>query len=247
MKKHYSDHNRAYRKTVKPAKSETSFQVVVAQTDLFIVADKDFSSEALQAVHEARALLQSYILLHPEFAESLVPVEVEKDASEIIRRMADSSALCNVGPMAAVAGAVAQFTAEKLAKQSKEVLVENGGDTYLISSSPRTVGLLSDPESGTKVGLKLEAEDFPVSICSSSGKIGHSLSLGCGDLVTVRAKDARFADAAATALANLLKSPQDVPLVIEKARQLSESGLDGIFVQFDSKIGAWGKIELVSL
>lgn len=247
MKKQHLDPNRAYRKTVNPIDGEKLFQVVVAQTDLLIVADKDFSKEALEAVHSVRSLISSYILLHPDFAESLEPLEVEKEASEVIKSMAKAAKLCEVGPMAAVAGAVAQFTAEKLKTLSHEVLVENGGDIYMISNKKRTVGLLADPGSGTKVGLALKPEDFPLSICSSSGRIGHSLSLGCGDLVTVRAKDAHFADAAATALANKLHSPSDVPLVIEKARRLSESGLEGIFVQFDSKIGAWGKIELVSL
>lgn len=247
MKKQHLDHNRAYRKTVIPAKSETSFQVVVAQTDLFIIAEKDLSNEALQAIHEVRSLISSYILLHPEFGESLVPVEVEKEASDTIRLMARAARTCGVGPMAAVAGAVAQFTAEHLGRFSNEVLVENGGDLYMISGKNRTVGLLADPGSGTRVGLALTPKDFPLSICSSSGRIGHSLSLGSGDLVTVRAKDARFADAAATALANKLDSPSDVPKVIEEARRLSESGLEGIFVQFNSKIGAWGEIELVSI
>lgn len=247
MKKHYNDSQRTYRKTVHPAVNEVSFQVVVAQTDLFIIADKNLHRQALDAVHEARALIQSYILLHPEFGSSLEPVEVAKDSSKIISDMAAGSEKCGVGPMAAVAGAVAAYTAEHLSGFSSEVIVENGGDIYMISHKPRIVGLLADPESGTRVGLKLNAEDFPLSICSSSGRIGHSLSLGCGDLVSIISKDACFADSAATALANLLHTPADVPVVIEKAKLLSKSGLEGVFVQFDSKIGAWGRIELVSL
>lgn len=246
-KKNHTDHTRGYRKSVALSDNETSFQIVVEQTDLFIVAEKNLKDEALAAVHEIRGILNAHFVLNPEFATSLVPVAVPADVHPVIKAMADGAIACKVGPMAAVAGAVAQFVADQLLPNSPNVIVENGGDIYMHSTNPRKIGLLADPDSGTKIGLAIEAKDFPLSICSSSGTIGHSLSLGNGDLVTVRAKDARFADAAATTLANLLKSPADVPLVIEKARALSEHGLDGIFVQYDSKIGAWGNLELIAL
>ncbi|WP_419780553.1 UPF0280 family protein [Maridesulfovibrio sp.] len=246
-KKIHTDHTRRYRDSIALSENETSFQVVVEQTDLFIVAEKDLSAQALDAVHKIRGILQAHFVLNPDFATSLVPVAVPNDVHPAIKAMADGAQACGVGPMAAVAGAVAQFVAGKLLPFSANVIVENGGDIYMHSTRPRKIGLLSEPESGTKIGLTVEADEFPLSICSSSGTIGHSLSLGSGDLVTVRAKDGRFADAAATALANLLKSPADVPLVIEKARTLTEHGLEGIFVQYDSKIGAWGELELIAL
>ncbi|WP_320172719.1 UPF0280 family protein [Maridesulfovibrio sp.] len=246
-KKIHTDHTRSYRNNVALPGTETSFQIVVEQTDLFIVAEKDLSEQALDAVHEIRGILQGHFVLNPDFATSLAPVPVPDGVHPVIKAMADGALACGVGPMAAVAGAVAQYVADKLLPFSSNVIVENGGDIYMHSTSSRKVALLSEPDSGAKIGLAIEAEDFPLSICSSSGTIGHSLSLGSGDLVTVRAKDARFADAAATALANLLKSPADVPLVIEKARALSEHGLDGVFVQYNSKIGAWGNLELIAL
>ena len=246
-KKIHTDHTRGYRNNIALSGNETSFQVVVEQTDLFIVAEKDFKNEALNAVHEIRGILQAHFVLNPDFATSLVPVAVPVNVHPVIKAMADGARTCGVGPMAAVAGAVAQYVADKLHPFSANVIVENGGDIYMHSTSTRKVALLSEPDSGAKIGLSIEAEAFPLSICSSSGTIGHSLSLGSGDLVTVRAKDGRFADAAATSLANLLKSPADVPLVIDQARALSEHGLDGVFVQYDSKIGAWGDLELIAL
>ncbi|CCO25359.1 UPF0280 family protein [Maridesulfovibrio hydrothermalis] len=246
-RKKYTDHARTYRDNVSPASSEVSFQTVVEQTDLFIVAEKDLSTEALNAIHEVRSIIKCYSVLNPQFSTSLVPIDVLDQSHPVIIAMAKAAAHCSVGPMAAVAGAVAQYVADKLRPVSANVLVENGGDIYMHSTVKRKVALLSEPDSGAKIGMLIDAEDFPLAICSSSGTIGHSLSLGSGDLVTVRAKDAHFADAAATALANMLKSPADVPLVIEKARTLTEHGLDGIFVQYDSKIGAWGDIELVAL
>lgn len=217
------------------------------QTDLFIVAEKDLSAAALNAIHEIRSILKGHIVLNPPFATSLVPIPIPENTHPVITAMAKAASTCGVGPMAAVAGAVAQYVAEQLLHDSSNIIVENGGDIFMHSTSARKVALLSEPESGARIGLTIEAKDFPVSICSSSGTIGHSLSLGSGDLVTVRSKDARFADAAATALANLLKSPSHVAEVIEKARTLEEHGLDGVFVQYDSKIGAWGNLELIAL
>ncbi|WP_421901035.1 UPF0280 family protein [Maridesulfovibrio sp.] len=246
-KKIHTDHTRGYRDNISLSNKETSFQVVVEHTDLFIVAEKALKEEALDAVHEIRGILQAHFVLNPDFATSLIPVPVPDDVHPVIKAMAAGAFACGVGPMAAVAGAVAQYVAGKLLPFSSNVIVENGGDIYMHSTSTRKVALLSEPGSSAKIGLSIEAEAFPLSICSSSGTIGHSLSLGSGDLVTVRAKDGRFADAAATSLANLLKSPADVPLVIDKARALSEHGLDGVFVQYDSKIGAWGDLELIAL
>lgn len=246
-RKVHTDHTRSYRDNVTPASSEKSFQAVVEQTDLFIVAEDDLSEKALEAIHEIRAVLNGHIVLNPQFATSLIPIPIPENTHTVISAMAHAASRCNVGPMAAVAGAVAQYVAEQLVTISPNVIVENGGDIFMHSTRSRKVALLSEPESGAKIGLAIEADDFPVAICSSSGTIGHSLSLGSGDLVTVRAKDACLADAAATALANLLKSPSDVPKVIEKARTLAEHGLDGVFIQYDSKIGAWGNLELIAL
>ena len=86
-----------------------------------------------------------------------------------------------------------------------------------------------------------------MAVCASSGTIGHSLSLGSGDLVAVRARDARFADAAATALCNELRGEADIDRVLKRARELADHGLDGVFAQYDQKVAAWGDLELVAL
>jgi ApbE superfamily uncharacterized protein (UPF0280 family) len=194
-----------------------------------------------------RGEIKNWIMFHPEFAASLVPVSVPDSAPAIIRDMARAASICSVGPMAAVAGAVAQAAGERFASRSPNLIVENGGDIYLCSTRERVVALLSEPQSGARVGLRLAAGSFPLSICSSSGTIGHSLSLGTGDLVTVRARDARLADAAATALGNLLRGPEDVGRVLDRARELAGHGLDGVFAQYDDTIAAWGDLDLVAL
>lgn len=238
--------DRIYRDLVQPHSGEVRFQVAMEQTDLLVVAECDLQEDIAAFVRKVRGDLKNWIMFHPEFAESLVPISVSEDAPDIIRDMAQASAVCGVGPMAAVAGAIAQAVGDAFVGRSPNLLVENGGDTYMHSTRERVVALLSEPESGASIGLRLEAGGFPTAICASSGTIGHSLSLGSG-IVAVRARDARFADAAATALCNELRSEDDMDRVLKRAKQFAEYGLEGVFAQYDQKVAAWGDLELVAL
>jgi hypothetical protein len=161
--------------------------------------------------------------------------------------MARGARLAGVGPMAAVAGVMASLAAEPFVAQSPDIIIENGGDIVAHSTRERTIGILAEPESGSQVGLAFKPSDFPLALCASSGSIGHSLSFGQGDLVVVRSRDAALADAAATALANMIGSADDLDRVLERARELARHGLDGVFAQAAGKIGVWGRLELVAL
>ncbi|WP_272700785.1 UPF0280 family protein [Desulfovibrio sp. Fe33] len=239
--------DRGYRRAIRPREGEVRFQVAVEQTDLLVVAEIDLHNEIAAFVSQVRGEIKNWILFHPEFAESLEPVAVPGDAPEIVRAMASAAEVCGVGPMAAVAGAVAQAVGDAFAEHSPNILVENGGDAYLRSTRERVAALLADPGSGASVGLRIEAGAFPVALCASSGTIGHSLSLGSGDLVAVRSRDARLADAAATALCNMLNTGRDLDRVLRRARDLAPLGLDGVFAQYDAKVAVWGDLELVAL
>ncbi|NJB67475.1 hypothetical protein GGQ74_001115 [Desulfobaculum xiamenense] len=243
---HTASH-RAYRSGVRPRDGETAFQTVIEETDLYIVAASDLSRQTMDAVRELRGQLKAWFALQPEFASSLIPVDVPASAPDIIRRMAEAARPCGVGPMAAVAGTVAQMVAERLAPFSADVLVENGGDLYMRSSRPRTCAILADPEGGASIGLNLKPADFPLSLCASSATIGHSLSLGHGDLVVVRSRSASLADASATALCNIIRDGRDLRHVTDAAQALHAHGLDGVFAQCGSAIAVWGDMELVAL
>jgi hypothetical protein len=169
---------RGYRGALRPAGGETAFQVVVEQTDLWVVARKDLTREVAAWVTELRGRLKAYMALDPAFGPSLVPVEVLPGAPEIVRAMARAGAACGVGPMAAVAGTIARMVAERFAQESPDILVENGGDIAMFSTRERTVGILADPAGGARLGVRIPAEDFPCALCASSARIGHSLSLG---------------------------------------------------------------------
>ena len=238
---------RTYRGALKPAKDETAFRVVVEESDLHVVARRDLRLEITQFLNEIRGTLKNYILLHPDFVTSLVPLPSDPDAPPLATAMLHAAQTCQVGPMACVAGAIAQAVADRMAILSPDILVENGGDLFLRSTRERLVALLASPIQGANLALRLSPKDFPVSLCASSATIGHSLSFGAADLVTVKAKSGALADAAATALGNLAQSADALPRVLERAQELACAGVLGVFVQVDGKIGVWGDMELAVL
>jgi len=223
-----------------------SFQVVLKETDLLIRAKADLSRKAEKLAIKYREQLEKYISTHPDFLISLTPVDVEESAPIIVKEMANAAVKVGVGPMAAVAGAIAEFVGKELLAYSPEIIVENGGDIYLKSSVKRTVGIYAgdSPLSG-KIGLVIRPELTPLGVCTSSGTVGHSLSFGKADAAVAVASSATLADAAATALGNLVKSPDDIDKAIRFARDCGD--LMGIILIIGGKMGVWGNLELVEL
>jgi len=233
---------RNYRHWVK-ARDLVSFNVVVRETDLYIRASTNLRRKAYKLVLKYRDILERYIEQHPTFLTSLEPVSVGDNAPHIIKSMAESTARVGVGPMASVAGAIAEFVGNELLAFSPEIIVENGGDIYLKSLRERLVGIYAgeSPLTG-KIGLKINNEDTPLGICTSSGTVGHSLSHGKADAVIVLSKSATVADAAATAIGNLITQPNDIPSGIEFAKGIE--GLSGVIIIKDDNMGLWGEIRI---
>jgi ApbE superfamily uncharacterized protein (UPF0280 family) len=234
--------NRFYRESFK-AGNLKYFQAASGQTDLFIGAETDLSEEALNAVVHYRSELEGYIRRHPEFLHSLVPVTPASDAPMIVRDMCAAADLAGVGPMAAVAGAVAKHVGCELLRMSREIIVENGGDIFIHSLSDRKIGIYAgnSPLSG-KLAVLVRKKDFPCGICTSSGTVGHSLSFGKADAAVIIAPDASLADACATALGNRVRTADDIEEALGFAR--SVPGVTGALVIIGDALGAWGSIEL---
>lgn len=223
----------------------TSFQVVVKETDLFIRALRDLSVEAGRIIRVYRRHLEDFIRYHNEFFYSLNPLEYPgEECPEIVAEMLIHSTAAGVGPMAAVAGAMAQFVGEELKPFSREMIVENGGDIYLDSHKPRVVGLFAGTDSpfSRKIALEIEPERTPVGICTSSGTVGHSLSMGNADAVVVVSPSAILADAAATSLANVVSGNQGIEAALERAQTID--GIQGVVAVKGDQIGFWGDIKL---
>jgi len=193
-----------------------------------------------------RKLLERYIARHPEFQTALVPVVLLEDAPEVARRMAAAADLTGLGPMASVAGTLAQLGVEAaMAAGCREAIVENGGDIFIHSDSVVTIGIYAGNNAiGNQLAFRISPEDLPLSLCSSSSKMGHSLSFGQCDLATVVAKDGALADSAVTLVCNLIKTEHDLTPVLGDVGTIV--GIDGIFAVKNGKIGMWGKLpELV--
>ena len=189
-----------------------------------------------------RGILEEYIRRQPEFKHSFGPIDLLADAPEIARQMARAAQLVGVGPMAAVAGATAQFAAEAaLAAGVAEVVVDNGGDIYLKAAESVVVSLGTGTAGlAARLAFSIEPHETPIAICSSSGKMGHSTSLGQCDLATVVAKDAALADAAATQAANLVKTVGDVDATLEHI--VGIEGVAGVVIVKDDRVGLAGRL-----
>ena len=189
-----------------------------------------------------RAVLERYIARHVEFARSLEPVELRDGAPEVAVRMARAAAAAGVGPMAAVAGTMAQLAAEAaLDHGDDDVIVENGGDVFLLCRRSVVVGLYPGPGPlADRLALAVEPGDTPLAICSSSGRMGHSVSLGRCDLATVVARDAALADAAATAAANLVTTADDIDRALEQIAAID--GVDGLLLVKGQRVGLIGRL-----
>jgi ApbE superfamily uncharacterized protein (UPF0280 family) len=224
----------------------TAFEVTVKETDLYIRARRDLKQEARELVLKYRRILEEYIGGHPLFLTSLEPLAVEDDAPPLVLEMAEAARKAGVGPMAAVAGAIAESVGKELLTLSPEVIVENGGDIYLRSLSKRRIGIYAgqSPLTG-RVGLEIKGEETPLGVCTSSGTVGHSLSFGQADAVVALSSSTALADAAATAVGNRIIKPGDIPGGIEFAQNIG--GLKGVVIIQGEQVGAWGEIKLCQM
>ncbi|AFM25885.1 UPF0280 family protein [Desulfomonile tiedjei] len=224
------------------SKELISARIRIKQTDLLISGTTNLSRKAFPTVMHYRRQIEEYIVSHPFFARSLVPVPPDDTAAKIVKTMISVSTQCGVGPMASVAGAISEFVGMDLMPFSHELIVENGGDIFLFSSKRREMLLLAESSMFKGLRIALDATPEPIGICTSSGTLGHSLSFGCADAVMVVASSASLADAAATAVGNLVKGPRDVESAIEKAREI---GVNGVVILVNDKMGAWGQVEIL--
>lgn len=216
------------------------------ETELFICAGKALEKEALDAVLFLRRTLDDYIAKFPAFKTALSPLEPESSAHPVIARMCGAGKAADVGPMAVVAGAFATYVVDELLKSTDKAIVENGGDIYMYTGDIRTVAVYAglSPLS-MKIGVKADSREMPVSVCTSSGTVGPSLSFGNADAAVVVSRDAYLADACATRLGNELKSEGDIQRALETVYAIE--GVMGAVAIVGGKCGAIGDIELVNL
>ncbi len=248
MVKRPKPEKRFYRKLLKK-EGFAAFELIVGESDILVqVPEKNFSDELKRKLLENLILLREQILAygreHREFLSSLKPVNVSPIAPEIVRRMAYASSKVGVGPMAGVAGAINAFLGMVLEESGiSEFFLENGGDTYVSGGGKITVALITgNPSIDGKLGVELPPGKWGV--CSSSSKIGHSLSFGRTELVTVVGEDPTVADCAATLLGNS-KSVEELAVTAE--RLVKERIVSGVVGLIKGKFVIAGDVKLIRL
>ena len=220
------------------------------------IASKDFKL-VTEAIVKQREILEKFILTNKIFLNSLEPVSpLPEDAPYIAKIMQKAGELTDVGPMAAVAGSIAQFAAEKGAasrdggrnrgRNKAETIVENGGDIFMILKKELILGIHSGVETlEGKLAFRIRPEDTPLAVCSSSSTMGHSLSLGDCNLATVFSKSGALADAAATRACNLVKKNSDIQKTLNEINSIP--GILGLMIIKGDNVGMAGDLpEIIS-
>jgi ApbE superfamily uncharacterized protein (UPF0280 family) len=223
-----------------------SFRVTVKETDVLIHATRPLEEITKELILKYRGYIEAYIRQNPEFAKTLRPWSPGGPAPLIVKDMAAASEKVGVGPMAAVAGALAEHVGHELLAHSQEVIVENGGDVFLKTDGPVTAGIFagSSPLS-LRIGLRIDPGSKPLAVCTSSGTVGHSISMGKADAVCVVSGSCSLADAAATSIGNRVQSKTDIQQALDFGKQLE--GVTGVIVIIGDAIGMWGELEVVPL
>ena len=178
--------------------------------------------------------------------KTLKPWQINGPAPIIVRDMVNAGNKAGVGPMAAVAGAIAEYVGLDLLSSSDEVVVENGGDIFLKTNEPVKIGIFAGKSPlSLRIGFRIDSVKKPAAVCTSSGTVGHSLSLGNADAVCVLSESCPLADAAATSIGNHVKSKSDIQKAIHIGKNIS--GINGIAIIMGDEIGLWGNLELIKI
>ncbi|MGE4583049.1 MAG: UPF0280 family protein [Sphaerochaeta sp.] len=218
---------RTYRKTMGSSRF-TSVQLCIQESDLWIgyqgqVDPQALRTEAAGLVRKLRLEILGYE--DPRFIPSLVPIESKESATPFLHRMCTAGQIAGVGPMASVAGALAQTVGMHLKAHFSlsEIVVENGGDLYIDVLKPLPVELFAPTSrfSGN-LSILVDPKYGPMGMCTSSGVLGHSLSFGKADAVMVACTDAALSDAYATAFCNRVQEAKDVQRVCEELAAKAE-------------------------
>ena len=213
------------------------------ETQCSILSDRQQAIQAaIKSIKRNRQELELYVRANPEFLYTLTPIAVPEKPL-VANLMALAAQKATVGPMAAVAGALADLAIEDMKREGCQVaVVEDGGEIAAFSNRPIDVAVAAGEEPLSKrFGFRIT--EFPIGIATSSGRFSHALSFGDAEAAIVFCKDATLADAAATAVGNVVKSESaQAGIQAGIKRGLSIEGVEGLFILFKGQVGTAGKI-----
>jgi ApbE superfamily uncharacterized protein (UPF0280 family) len=227
-----------------------TFRSVFRETDLWVAIDRSHCTKAaerftMDRILYYRAILEKHMEGHPEFRDSLTPVVSPGGVHPMISAMSDAALEAGTGPMSAVAGTMAEFICRDLLSEfnADEVIIENGGDIFMKLTSPLTTAVYAGVSPlSEKIALHIKPEETPLSVCCSSGTVGHSLSFGIADACVIACRSGAQADALATAFCNEVKDQGSVHEVTERA--LANQETEAVVIIAGEKVGLGGRIEI---
>lgn len=221
------------------------FRICIGESDLMVLAPLDLEKRLKRQLGHFRRQLKQYILDHPGFAETFEPVPRDEQAPELVRWMIAAGIRAGVGPMAAVAGAIAGMLGKNIEAEVRDLIIENGGDIYLRSSRNRVIAVYAGTSVlSNRVGLVIPPT-AGMGICTSAGTVGPSVSFGKADAIVILSPDVALADAVATATGNLVKTVHDFQRALAFVQKIPE--ITGVLIIKDDRMAAWGQIELTPL
>jgi uncharacterized protein len=213
----------------------------VKETIVTVIADEAYHQACLAAIGRARADLELFIARDPFFQRTLEPYACPANAPAIVRRMCDATARVDVGPMAAVAGAIAESAVDAMARAGATyALVDNGGDIALLNDEIVTIGIYAGESPVRGLALEVPPRDRVLGVCTSSGTVGPSISFGNADAALIISDDVALADAAATALGNRITDEKSLASAFDFLKEVP--GVTGAIGIIGDKMATYGKL-----
>jgi ApbE superfamily uncharacterized protein (UPF0280 family) len=224
------------------------------ETFVWITADEERYIEiAKEEIIRRRRDLERFVRWHPYFLVTLEGYRTEDavevgdtretgEIPEVVQRMIDAASGLGIGPMAAVAGTLAEFAVEVMRDAGATyAMVDNGGDIAVINDREVLVGIYAgESQFSNKLALRIKPASALTGICTSSGTVGHSISFGTADAATVISASASLSDAAATALCNAVTDEQSIKEAFRAINHVE--GIEGALVIYKDTLATWGKV-----
>ena len=228
-----------------PAFSRIKKHITIEESDVTIITDSErYVNIAIECLIHERNHLKKIIKANPQFQTSFSPVYTQ-DTSELILQMQKAAEMAHVGPMASVAGVLADLMCERMISKGAQIaVVENGGEIMIHSKEDIHIGLYSHTtQVKNSMGFLFKGGSVPLGIGTSSGTFGHATSLGRADTVTIFAQSAGVADAAATIIANSI-TRNDTGCILHPALKIAQSlnFIHGLFITCGENVAKTGKI-----
>lgn len=221
------------------------YNLQISETIASVIVDCEYIPLVEELVKEAREQVECYIKKHALFGTSHCPTQVDVDAPILIQRMAQAGLRVGVGPMASVAGAIAEYVVERIVSAgATHIIFDNGGDIAMYLEHPIVAGIYTGVCGPNNLGLEITQTKTILGLCTSSATVGHSLSYGDTDAAIIYSEDVTLADAAATALGNMV-SQKDSQLIESSLTSIMIDGILGAMVMIEDRIGVCGHLPIL--